>query len=61
LADQQRAVELSGRLGGHDLAQAQHHRAIVQRFGRFPHRNPILGRPMKKGEAEYLANGGYAG
>jgi uncharacterized protein (DUF924 family) len=43
------------------LAQAQHHRAIVQRFSRFPHRNPILGRPMKKGEAEYLASGGYAG
>jgi uncharacterized protein (DUF924 family) len=23
---------------------AEHHRDIVRRFGRFPHRNPILGR-----------------
>ena len=34
---------------------------IVRRFGRFPHRNAILGRPMTKAEEEYLANGGYTG
>jgi uncharacterized protein (DUF924 family) len=61
LADQERAVELCRRLGGRDLSQAEHHRDIVRRFGRFPHRNPILGRSMTKGEQEYLANGGYAG
>ena len=61
MADQERAVELCGRLGGRDLAQAEHHRDIVRRFGRFPHRNAILGRPMTKAEEEYLANGGYTG
>jgi uncharacterized protein (DUF924 family) len=61
LADQQRAVELCGRLGGKDLEMAQHHRDIVRRFGRFPHRNAILGRPTTKTEEEYLASGGYAG
>jgi uncharacterized protein (DUF924 family) len=61
LADQERAVELCGRLGGRDLQQAEHHRDIVRRFGRFPHRNAILGRPMTQEEEEYLANGGYAG
>src|SRR4051794_29541578 len=29
-----------------DLAHAEHHRDIVKRFGRFPHRNKILGRTM---------------
>ena len=61
LADQDRAVELCARLGGRDLSQAQHHRDIVRRFGRFPHRNAILGRPTTKAEQEYLANGGYTG
>ncbi len=61
LADQERAVELCGRLGGRDLQQALHHREIVQRFGRFPHRNAILGRATTKEEQDYLANGGYTG
>jgi uncharacterized protein (DUF924 family) len=61
LADQERAVELCGRLGGKDLAQAQHHRDIVRRFGRFPHRNVILGRASTHDEQEYLVNGGYRG
>lgn len=61
LADQEYAVELCSRLGGRDLAQAAHHRDIVRRFGRFPHRNVILGRPLTQEEKEYLANGGYTG
>ena len=61
LADQDRAVELCGRLGGRDFQQAEHHRDIVRRFGRFPHRNAILGRPATKEEEEYLASGGYTG
>ena len=61
LADQERCVELSERLGGRDFEQAQHHREIVRRFGRFPHRNAILGRPTTLAEDEYLANGGYTG
>jgi uncharacterized protein (DUF924 family) len=44
-----------------DQARAEHHRDIVRRFGRFPHRNAILGRQSTPAELEYLANGGYAG
>ena len=61
LADQERAVELCVRLGGRNLEQAEHHRDIVRRFGRFPHRNAILGRVTTSAEADYLANGGYTG
>jgi uncharacterized protein (DUF924 family) len=61
LADQERSVALAERLGERDLQQARHHRDIVARFGRFPHRNPILGRDMTADEREYLENGGYAG
>ena len=39
LADQERAVALARRIGPDDLAHAEHHRDIVRRFGRFPHRN----------------------
>jgi uncharacterized protein (DUF924 family) len=61
LADQERAVALARRIGPADLAHAEHHRDIVRRFGRFPHRNAILGRESTPAEKEYLANGGYAG
>jgi uncharacterized protein (DUF924 family) len=33
---------------------ARHHRDIVQRFGRFPHRNSILQRESSAEEIEYL-------
>jgi len=61
LADQERSVALARQLGAEDLAHAEHHRDIVRRFGRFPHRNRILGRQSTPEETEYLANGGYAG
>lgn len=37
------------------LAYARVHRDIVARFGRFPHRNRVLGRDNTPEEAEYLA------
>lgn len=61
LADQDRSVALAGNLGPADLAHAEHHREIVKRFGRFPHRNRVLGRSNTQSEQEYLDNGGYAG
>ncbi|HTU66085.1 MAG TPA: DUF924 family protein [Steroidobacteraceae bacterium] len=61
LADQERSVALARRLGADDLAHAEHHRDIVRRFGRFPHRNAILGRDSTTEEKEYLDHGGYAG
>jgi uncharacterized protein (DUF924 family) len=61
LADQERSVALARRIGPDDLAHAEHHRDIVRRFGRFPHRNAILGRSSTPEEKHYLDNGGYSG
>jgi uncharacterized protein (DUF924 family) len=61
LADQLRSVALCGRLGQPHLSHAERHCGIVQRFGRFPHRNPILGRAMSPAEQRFLDEGGFAG
>jgi uncharacterized protein (DUF924 family) len=61
LADQERSVALAQALGEPDLSHARRHCDIIRRFSRFPHRNPILGRPMKAEEQRYLDEGGYAG
>ena len=49
--------ELHGPLEG-ALRSAENHRTIVERFGRFPHRNRILNRPSTKEELEWLSTGG---
>ncbi len=55
LADQERSVELYEKAGlTNNIRFAKHHRDIVKRFGRFPHRNAILGRESSKQELEYL-------
>ena len=57
LADQDMAVELLDKAGMQDnLRWARHHREIVRRFGRFPHRNAILGRPSTERERAWLAS-----
>lgn len=61
LADQERSVALNRSLGQYHLLHAERHREIIRRFGRFPHRNPILGRTMTEDEQRYLDDGGYAG
>ena len=61
MADQDRSVMLATRLGQPHLSHAERHRGIVRRFGRFPHRNPILGRAMTPDEQRFLDDGGYAG
>ena len=40
---------------------ALRHRDIVERFGRFPHRNALLGRDSSTQEEQFLAEGGFAG
>jgi uncharacterized protein (DUF924 family) len=37
---------------------AERHRAVIQRFGRFPHRNAVLGRPSTPDEEAWLKQGG---
>lgn len=55
LADQDRAVELFEKAGlKNNLRFAHHHRDLIRRFGRFPHRNAILGRESNPEEIEYL-------
>ena len=61
LAEQERGLQLCERLGPQQLKPAIEHAAIVRRFGRFPHRNPILGRPSTQAELEFLRQGGFAG
>ncbi len=39
-----------------NLRFAIHHRDLILKFGRFPHRNKILNRPSTKQEMEYLAS-----
>lgn len=55
LADQDLSVQLFETAGlENNLHFAQHHREIVRRFGRFPHRNIILGRASTPEENDYL-------
>lgn len=57
LEDQDRSVALFEAAGLDDnLRFARHHRALIQRFGRFPHRNAILGRSSTQEELDYLAS-----
>ncbi len=60
--DQDRAVRLfaSRMPGATSLMQhACAHRAVIRRFGRFPHRNEALGRTSTPAEIDWLAAGGY--
>jgi uncharacterized protein (DUF924 family) len=62
LADQDVCVGLYEASGDVDGARwARLHRDIVARFGRFPHRNVVLGRDTTPQEEEYLAGDGFKG
>ncbi len=55
LADQDCAVALF-QSAGLETRWAEHHREIVRSFGRFPHRNAILGRSSTPEELAWLAS-----
>jgi uncharacterized protein (DUF924 family) len=56
---QARCVELMSALGDPELTKyAQAHKDIIDRFGRFPHRNAILGRRSTEEELEFLEGPG---
>jgi uncharacterized protein (DUF924 family) len=61
LKDQDVGVELARELGGAALEHARAHRGIIERFGRFPHRNAVLGRVTTPAEQRFLDDGGFAG
>lgn len=59
LADQRESIRLIGALGNADyLDFAQKHFAIIEQFGRFPHRNAVLGRADRPGEDAAIRAGG---
>jgi len=64
LAAQDEAVRLFGALAAEDPSQAgmldyaRRHRAIVARFGRFPHRNALIGRASTPQELAFLQEPG---
>ena len=59
---QRRAVALFGTMGLPGMTYwAQVHLDIIERFGRFPHRNAVLGRASTAEERAFLNSGGFAG
>jgi uncharacterized protein (DUF924 family) len=66
LADQEACVALCERLAQETgdeetLKWARLHLDIIARFGRFPHRNAVLGRTTTPEEQAFLDEGGFAG
>jgi uncharacterized protein (DUF924 family) len=61
-ADQERSVALFRATGDAGLLKwAELHADIIRRFGRFPHRNAVLGRINTPQEQAFLDAGGFAG
>ncbi len=64
LADQERCLAAFEQLGAgfeDNVKYAHVHLDIIKRFGRFPHRNPVLGRISSAQEQVFLHSGGFAG
>ncbi len=61
LADQDRSVALNGAMDAETRRFAALHHDIIERFGRFPHRNGVLGRATTAEEQAFLDQGGFAG
>jgi uncharacterized protein (DUF924 family) len=62
LEAQEVCLELFRRHGdANGLEYAKVHADIIRRFGRFPHRNGVLGRASSESELKFLADGGFAG
>jgi uncharacterized protein (DUF924 family) len=55
--DQRFAIERFEATGEPELVRyARQHQAVIERFGRFPHRNAVLGRPSTAEELAFLEN-----
>jgi uncharacterized protein (DUF924 family) len=59
--DQHRCVELYRAAEDANLTYAEQHADIIRRFGRFPHRNAVLGRATTPEEQAFLDGGGFKG
>ncbi len=61
LADQHFCVERTAELGEELYKYAVMHRDVIERFGRFPHRNKVFGRQTTPQEQAFLDEGGFSG
>ena len=62
LAAQHKGFEMMEKYGVEgNVRSAIEHRDIIARFGRFPHRNKLLGRTTTQEEQEFLDSGGFGG
>lgn len=61
LLEQDRSLELHATSGDQSMRYALMHRDVIARFGRFPHRNALLGRTATADEQAFLDEGGFAG
>ena len=61
LADQYFSVEQTALHADEYMKYAIEHRDIIERFGRFPHRNRVLGRETTPEEQAFLDSGGFSG
>jgi uncharacterized protein (DUF924 family) len=62
LADHEQCIALFERAGNAEQTKyARHHADIIRRFGRFPHRNRMLGRTTTEEEQAFLDSGGFSG
>lgn len=62
MPDQTRCIELAKRSGLDGTYRfAVIHAEIIEKFGRFPHRNKVLGRETTMEEAAFLKSGGFSG
>ncbi len=59
--DQQRSLALNQQLDANTYHWAREHAEIIERFGRFPHRNAALGRVTSDEEQAFLMGGGFSG
>ncbi|MCS3515447.1 DUF924 family protein [Pseudomonas grimontii] len=59
--DQQRSLTLNQQLDANTYRWAKQHAQIIERFGRFPHRNAVLARDTTDEERAFLDKGGFAG
>ncbi len=61
LADQERCIALCREAGDDEgVKHAEIHADVIRRFGRFPHRNPALGRDTTEEERAFLDADGFA-
>jgi uncharacterized protein (DUF924 family) len=59
---QHRSVALFNTMGLYEMAYwSGVHLDIIAKFGRFPHRNPVLGRQSTPAELAFLRSGGFSG